>query len=143
MDRRSPGVATAPVVIANLATLCRNAGTRHFPELSGTILLLEEMDALLAREEANLRQLQLMGVFEEVTGLIIGKPEKFNAQGAPFGYDDLIEEVVGRREYPIISNFDCSHTHPMLTLAQRTHVSLTAEGEYDVSITVEEPMVAP
>jgi muramoyltetrapeptide carboxypeptidase len=113
----SPGEARAPVLVANLATLCRNAGTAHFPELAGTVLLLEEMDAPLAREEANLRQLQLAGVFDELAGLIIGKPENCNAQGAPFGYDELILEVVGPRPYPIVSGFDCGHTHPMLTLA--------------------------
>jgi muramoyltetrapeptide carboxypeptidase LdcA involved in peptidoglycan recycling len=61
-----PGEATAPVVVANLATLCRNAGTAHFPELAGTVLLLEEMDAPLAREESNLRQLQILGAFDEL-----------------------------------------------------------------------------
>jgi muramoyltetrapeptide carboxypeptidase len=137
----SPGESSAPIVIANLATLCRSAGTSHFPELAGTILLLEEMDAPLAREEAHLRQLQLVGAFGELAGLIIGKPENFHAQGAPFGYEELIQEVVGRRDYPIISNFDCSHSHPMITLAQRTRVSLCA-GE-TVSVTIDEPMVAP
>jgi muramoyltetrapeptide carboxypeptidase len=127
-------------VIANLATLCRNAGTPHFPELGGTILLLEEMDAPLNREEANLRQLHLTGAFEDLAGLIVGKPENFDAQGASFGYDDLIQEVVGRRAYPIISNFDCSHSHPMITLAQRTRVSLFADGE--VSVAIKEPMIA-
>jgi muramoyltetrapeptide carboxypeptidase len=137
----SPGNATAPLVIANLATLCRNAGTPHFPELAGVVLLVEEMDAPLAREEANLRQLQLIGAFEELAGLIVGKPERFDAQGAPFGYHDLVREVVGRRRYPVVVDFDCGHTHPMITLAQRTPISLTATDEYDVSIGIEEPMI--
>ncbi|HEV2131931.1 MAG TPA: S66 peptidase family protein [Longimicrobiaceae bacterium] len=137
----APGQASAAVVVANLATLCRNAGTPHFPELAGTILLVEEMDAPLAREEAGLRQLQLMGVFDELAGLIIGKPESFSAQGASFGYDDLVLEIVGERPYPIVSNFDCGHTHPMLTLAQMTRISLTTTDAHEVSVTVEEPMV--
>jgi muramoyltetrapeptide carboxypeptidase len=138
----SPGEASAPLVAANLATLCRNAGTPHFPELAGTILLLEEMDAPLAREEANLRHLQLMGVFDDLAGLIVGKPERFDAQGAPFGYDALLEEVVGTRGYPVVTGFDCGHTHPMITLAQWTRVTLVAAGGFDSSVTVEEPMVA-
>jgi muramoyltetrapeptide carboxypeptidase len=139
----SPGTVTAPLVIANLATLCRSAGTAHFPELAGTILLLEEMDAPLAREEANFRQLHLAGAFEALAGLILGKPESFDAQGAPFGYDELIQEVLGPRRYPIVSSFDCSHSHPMITLAQRTRISVSAGTGHDVTITVEEPMVAP
>ena len=46
------------------------------------------------------RALQLMGVFEELAGLIIGKPEHFSAQGAPFGYEELILEIIGRSWSP-------------------------------------------
>jgi muramoyltetrapeptide carboxypeptidase LdcA involved in peptidoglycan recycling len=106
------------------------------------ILLIEEMDAPLAREEANLRQLQLMGIFDRVSGLIVGKPERVEHQGAPFGYDQLILEIIGQRSYPVVSDFDCGHTHPMLTLAQWTTVTLHATSEYAVSVTIEEAMVA-
>jgi muramoyltetrapeptide carboxypeptidase len=137
-----PGEASAPVVIAHLETLCRNAGTPHFPDLADTIVLLEEVDARLARVEVHFRQLQLMGVFEALAGLIIGKPDHCSAQGAPFGYEELIMEIIGPRPYPIVTNFDCSHTHPMLTLAQQTRISLVVAEGYEVSVTVEEPMIA-
>lgn len=138
-----PGRATAPLVAANLDTLTRLAGTPYLPPLQGTILLLEEMDAPLAREEANLRHLQLMGLFDGLAGLLVGKPERFDAQGAPFGYDALVTEVVGAQAYPIVTGFDCGHTHPMLTLAQGTRVTVDARGGTEVSVILQEPMVAP
>lgn len=137
----SEGEVTAPIIVANLATLLTVAGADYFPQLKGKILLVEEMDAPLDKEERNFCQLERMGVFDEILGLIVGKPETLKTQNAPFTYDDLILENGGLRPYPIVSNFDCSHTHPMLTLAQMTPISLRAEFGKSPRIRVLERMV--
>jgi muramoyltetrapeptide carboxypeptidase len=137
-----PGVNEAPVIIANLNTLISAAGTRYFPDTRGKILLIESMSAGFATEERNLRQLQLMGVFESLAGLIIGKPEWPDPQGAKFSHNDLILEIVGEhRPYPIISEFDCGHTVPMHTLAQMTPLRIQALSGTDVSVEILEAMV--
>ncbi|MEK6706332.1 MAG: S66 peptidase family protein [Bdellovibrionota bacterium] len=138
----NPGESSAPIVVANLNTLMSSAGTTYFPKLEGKILLIEEMSAPLSLEERSLRHLERLGVFDVITGLIIGKPEVYNGEDAPFGYDDLIMEIVGRnRKYPIVSNFDCGHTNPTLTIAEMTQVSLAAKTGYQTSVTINEPMV--
>ena len=114
------GEVEAPIVVANLNTLVSIAGTRYFPDLKNCILLIEEMAAPFSREERSLRQLDLMGVFDEIKGLIIGKPEWPDSEGAPFSLDELILEIVGKRDYPIISEFDCSHTVPMHSIGQKS-----------------------
>lgn len=134
------GEAEAPIIVANLSTLLAAAGTDYFPDTSGKILLLESMSAPFSVEERDFRQLQLMEVFDEIAGLIIGKPEFLNPQGAPFTYDELIMEIVGPRKYPIISNFDCSHTVPMHTIAEMARVRLSARAG-TAAVTVLEPMV--
>jgi len=136
-----PGNAEAPIVLANLSTLISAAGTPYFPDLRGKILLVESMSAAFSTEERNLRQLQLMGVFDEIAGLLVGKPEWPDAQGAPFSHNDLILEIVGRkRKYPVVTEFDCAHTVPMLTIAQMTPMKIAAtDGE--VSVEILEPMV--
>lgn len=136
------GAASGPIVAANLNTLLTSAGTSYFPNLDGVVLMIEDAVAPIMIEERGLRQLDLMGVFDRITGLIVGKPEVYRSEGAPFSYDDLILEVVGPREYPIVSEFDCSHTCPMLTIAQMTPITLTAREGYDVEFVVERPMVA-
>lgn len=137
-----PGRVQAPVIAANLNTLTTAAGTPYFPTVDGCILLIEEMAAPFARVERNLMQLRLMGVFDRVAGLIFGKPEKWDAQGAPFDLDALLLECVGDRPYPIVSQFDLSHTGPMHTLVQHTRISLTAGRDYDVRVVLEEAMVS-
>jgi muramoyltetrapeptide carboxypeptidase len=123
------GAAEAPLLALNLNTLLSAAGTPYWPRLEGKILLLEEMDAPLMKEERSFRQLSLMGVFDQIAGLIISKPEVYSADGANFDYDTLVHEIVGPRAYPIVSQFDCGHTVPMVTIQQESRVRLTANEE--------------
>lgn len=122
----SEGIVEAPIIITNLNTLSSLAGTKYFPQLNNEILLIEEMNADFDLEERTLNQLKIMGVFDNIKGLIIGKPEVLNDKGAPFSYDELVMEVVGKRPYPIISNYDCGHTHPMHTMPQMITIKLDA-----------------
>ncbi len=136
------GEVRAPVLVANLNTLCSNAGTDVFPALDGWILVVEEMDAPMSRVERNLRQLERIGVFDRVAGLVMGKPEFFRDEGAPFSMDELLLEIVGDREMPIVSGFDCGHTHPMLTIAQGAELSLVARPG-DVQVIAHGAWVTP
>ena len=129
----SPGSIEAPILALNLNTLMSCAGTSYWPDFEGKILLLEDMEAPLSRTERSLRHLKFIGVFDQIVGLIIGKPEVYNQEGAPFGYDALFQEVIGPRKYPIISNFDCSHTVPMISIPQLSPVRLVAEENQPVT----------
>lgn len=124
------GFVEAPVVVANFNTLMSAAGTPYWPDLNGKILVLEDMWAPQSRTERHLRQLKFMGVFGQIRGLIVGKPEIYEQEDAPFGYDELVLEVVGKRDYPIVSNFDCSHTVPMISLVQLTPLKISATESF-------------
>ncbi len=137
----NPGSVTGEIVVVNLSTLMSAAGTNYFPELDGKILLIEEMSAPWSKEERSLRQLQLMGVFDKISGLIMGKAESPNYEGASFDLNDLLMEIVGDRSYPIVSEFDCSHTIPMHSIGERCQVILDAREQYDVSFTILESFV--
>ncbi len=137
-----PGRVEAPLIVANLNTLCCLMGTPWVPDLSGCVLLLETMDLDMAIEERNLRQLQLAGVFDRLAGLLIGRVE-FPDDDAPFSLDDLILEVVGPQDYPIVADLDCCHTKPMLTLAQRVPVRVVAPRAGPALLTLLGPMVRP
>ncbi len=137
----NPGETTGEILVCNLNTLISAAGTEYFPDVEGRILLIEEMAAPYSKEERSLTQLKLMGVFDKITGLIVGKPEMPNPEGAPFDMNDLIMEVVGERDYPIVSEFDLSHTCPMHSLGQLAHIKLVAKEGFDVHFEVLKAMV--
>ncbi len=137
-----PGVVEGRLIVTNLSTLCSNAGTPHFPDLDGKILLIETMSGTAATEERLLRQLERIGVFHTIRGLIVGKPEDYRPSGEPFSQDDLLLEIIGSNPgYPVITEFDLSHTNPMLTLAEDCLIRLESRDGYDVSVAVLEPMV--
>jgi muramoyltetrapeptide carboxypeptidase LdcA involved in peptidoglycan recycling len=125
------GAVTAPIFAYNLNTLLALAGTEYFPELKGCILCIEQMDTDMAKEERQLNQLKLMGVLDELEGLIISKPEKFLSLNATFSYDELVLEILEgtQKQFPIVTNFDCGHTHPMLTIVQGVKCKLSVEEE--------------
>ncbi|MDG0817197.1 S66 peptidase family protein [Bdellovibrio svalbardensis] len=129
----TPGSVEAPILALNLNTLMSSAGTSFWPDFSRKVLLLEDMEAPLSRTERSLQQLKLIGVFDQISGLVIGKPEVYNQEGAPFNYEDLFQEIIGPRRYPIIYNFDCSHTVPMISVPQLSPIRLVAEKDHSVT----------
>jgi len=120
------GNITGEVLIFNISTLVSLLASDFIPNLEDKILVLEEMDATIFIEERNLNSLKLAGVFDIIKGLIFSKPEIYNDNKSNIAYEELIKEVVGQRDYPIIYNFDCGHTSPSLSLPQRSTLSLKA-----------------
>ena len=118
------GDITAPLVAFNLSTLVASAGTPEWPDLVGRILLIEEMACPMSRFERSLRQLERIGVFDQIEALLVGKPEDPNAEGAPFDRDELLKEILGDRlsKLPVMTEVDCGHTVPMITLPQEVRV---------------------
>jgi muramoyltetrapeptide carboxypeptidase LdcA involved in peptidoglycan recycling len=99
------------------------------------------MDASQSRNERSFRQLQLMGAFDQIAGLILAKSENFIVNDALFCYEELFMEVVGRRAYPIVSHFDCGHALPMITIPQGIPVRLKAEAGSPVELHILERAV--
>jgi muramoyltetrapeptide carboxypeptidase LdcA involved in peptidoglycan recycling len=127
-----------------LQTLLAAAGTPYFPDVAGRILVVEEGAASRSIEERSFRQLERMGALDVIAGLIVGRPERFDDHGVPFDHDELILKIAGTHgRYPIVTRFDCGHTHPQLTLAEMTEVSVLAREGLDARVVIEDPMVEP
>jgi muramoyltetrapeptide carboxypeptidase LdcA involved in peptidoglycan recycling len=121
-----PGKAKGRIYCYNLNTLLSLAGTAYFPSLDGVILCLEQMNTSMANEEKQLTQLKQMGIFDKIKALIISKPENFDGDSV-ITYQELIAEIIpAKTKFPVILNFDCGHTHPMLTIAQGVNCELLA-----------------
>ena len=97
----------------NLASLVSLLGTPYFPDLSGKILILEETNEKLYRLERLFTQLALAGIFERVSGLVIGDlcglpPEEYLSilkeilpPDLPTGYAFKIGHFPESRAFPI------------------------------------------
>lgn len=121
------GKASGRLLVANLNTLSGIFGTEYMPEIQqGDILLLEDSFKDAAHTERSTSHLLLAGVFDRIGGLVIGKHEHFDDQGSGRTCYDVMMEVIGKRNYPILAQYDCAHTHPMITLTMASQVTLDA-----------------
>lgn len=68
-------------------------------------------------------------MFDKIGGLILGKHEKFDDQGSKRKPYEILKEVMGEVNFPVLAEFDCCHTHPMLTMPIGAVVKLDANNQ--------------
>lgn len=133
------GQATGRLIGGNLNTMQGIWGSPYMPTIEkGDILLIEDSLKDAATIERSFNLLKLNGVFDRIGGLILGKHELFNDNGSGRKPYDILKEVIGDLTFPILAEFDCCHTHPMLTLPIGTWVTLDATNQ---TVTLVSPFI--
>lgn len=114
----------------NLNTMQGIWGSGYMPEiLPGDILLIEDSLKDAADIERSFSLLKISGVFDRIGGLILGKHEKFDDLGTGRKPHEILQEVMGEIDFPVLAEFDCCHTHPMLTLPIGCRMELDADAQ--------------
>ena len=70
--------------------------------------------------------LKVSGVFNKIGGLIIGKHIDFNNRKTERKHYEILQEVMGEVKFPVLVDFDCSHSIPMLTIPIGCKIKLDA-----------------
>ena len=126
----NPGKVRGRLIGGNLNTMLGIWGTPFMPEIQkGDILFIEDSLLDAADQERSFAHLKLAGIFDRVGGLILGKHEQFDDQGTGRRPCDILMEVMGKVSFPVMADFDCCHTHPMLTLPIGCEVKLDADRQ--------------
>ncbi|WP_348687298.1 S66 family peptidase [Aeromonas bestiarum] len=124
------GKVRGRLIGGNLNTLAGIWGSPYMPAIQqGDILLLEDSLHLAETVERSFAHLKLCGVFDRIGALVLGKHELFNQQGSGKRPLDILLEVVGEPAFPILAEFDCAHTHPMLTLPLGIEAELDLDAQ--------------
>ncbi|MBQ0126245.1 MAG: LD-carboxypeptidase, partial [Clostridiales bacterium] len=132
------GKCRGRLIGGNLNTMEGFFGTPYMPKIKrGDVLLIEDSLKDACTIERSFSLLELAGVFDKVGGIILGKHELFDDNGTGRRPVDILLEVIGDRNIPILADFDCCHTHPMHTLPIGCEVILDA-GEKRLTL-VESP----
>nr|WP_211205199.1 hypothetical protein [Streptococcus didelphis] len=97
---------------------------------TGDILLIEDSMKNPAIIKRSFALLKISGVFNRLGGLILGKHEGFDDLGTNKKTYQILEEVMGNVSFPVLAKFDCSHTHPMLTVPIGSLVTLNRHLPY-------------
>lgn len=119
------GISSGRLIGGNLNTMGGFFGTEYMPTIEeGDILLIEDSlkDAMTIERSFSL--LKLAGVFDRVGGVILGKHEKFDDNGTGRKPYEILMEVMGDTDIPVLADFDCCHTHLMLTLPVGCRIKL-------------------
>lgn len=126
----TPGVCQGRLIGGNLNTMEGFFGTEYMPEIKeGDILFIEDSLKDASTIERSFSLLKLAGVFDKVGGIILGKHEKFDDNGTGRKPYEILLEVLGDTKLPLLADFDCCHTHPMLTLPIGCEVRLDVNNK--------------
>lgn len=120
-----PGICKGRLIGGNLNTMEGFWGTEYMPEIkNGDILFIEDSLKDACTIERSFSLLKLAGVFEKISGIILGKHEKFDDNRTGKKPHEILLEVLDGCQIPFLAEFDCCHTHPMFTLPIGCEVEL-------------------
>ena len=95
----------------------------------GDILFIEDSSKDAATIERSFSFLKINGVFDKISGIILGKHEQFDDCGTNRKPFEILLEVLQNQRIPFLADFDCCHTHPMITMPIGVQVELDATNK--------------
>ena len=126
-----PGIAMGPLWGGNMTLLINRLGTSDSLDTDGVILFLEDLDEYLYSFERMLVQMRTARMLDHIAGLIIGELHEFKDQDVAFerNTDEIVMDICGDLEIPIVSNFPCGHGTYQATLPISIPVELYAKQQ--------------
>jgi muramoyltetrapeptide carboxypeptidase LdcA involved in peptidoglycan recycling len=122
------GTAEGPLVGGCLETICWHLkGSTEWLDLEGCILFLETSEEAPspATVDAYLTDLELLGVFDDVSGLVMGRPAFYKEEDVSVLWD-VVTQRTAAAALPALANLDIGHTDPLLTLPMGARAELDA-----------------
>ena len=96
------------VVGGNIRCFLKLAGTEYMPDLEGKILLLEGFSGDVAKMETYLCQLQQIGAFDKIAGIILGTFTEMEREKYMPDIETLVKNIV-RDDVPIAKTENIGH----------------------------------
>jgi muramoyltetrapeptide carboxypeptidase len=134
--------AEGPLWGGNMCLLINQLGTPDQLDTDGAILFIEDIDEYLYAFDRMLVHMKKAGMFENIKGLIIGELVDMKDDDDPFGKstDEIVMDVCGDLDIPIISNFPCGHGIYQATLPISIPVQLDANSDSPSLTFLESPV---
>ena len=129
------GVAEGPLVGGNLSLLAALIGTRHFPDLDGAILFLEDVGEDLYRIDRMLAHLRMVGSLDRLAGVVLGQfTEMKRATGdGALGFDEVLSTYFEPLGIPVAYGFPVGHVDDQWTVPIGVRARLDAgAGELEI-----------
>jgi muramoyltetrapeptide carboxypeptidase len=136
------GKAIGPLWGGNMCLLVNRLGTKNQLNTDGVILFIEDVDENLYAFDRMLFHMKEAGMFENIRGLIVGELTEMKDEIIPFGKttDEIILDVCGDLNIPIVTNFPCGHGNYQATLPISLPVELRADNNFCELLFLESPV---
>ena len=126
-----PGRARGPILGGCLESLCWHVkGSPEWPELDGCVLLLELSEEAPSPAEvaSYLTDFRRLGVMDQICGLVFSRPINYRAEDVQVLWN-VVRAATDGLGIPVLVNFDCGHSDPMLTVPLGVEVQLDTAAD--------------
>jgi muramoyltetrapeptide carboxypeptidase len=131
-----PGRATGPLLGGNLCLLAASVGTPDLPDLTGAVLLVEDVQEPPYKVDRMLTQLRRAGALAGVAGVAVGQFTRCT-DGWATTVAEVLTERLGDLGVPVLGGFPVGHGQGQLTVPLGTPATLdTATGTLTVASAV-------
>lgn len=130
-ERWRGGRAEGPIIGAMLNRIIRvqASGFSVAPErFDGAILFWEEAWAASSRIWQELHVLRTAGILDRIGGMVVGAGLDLTFEGGPDDLRDIVLDVLGDRDIPVIGNVELGHTGPNLPMPLGVRAALDADA---------------
>jgi len=125
----SKGKSSGILLGGNLRVFNSLLGTPYFPDMHNKILILEDVGEAPFQIDNMFMQLKLNGVFNQISGLILGDFSRLGNQKDEKMLDLIIKEYFSHLPYPVVRFKKYSHekNHAVIPLGGMVHLD-SAKG---------------
>ena len=125
------GEATGILMGGNLSILYSLTGTKYFDIPENCILFIEDLDEYLYHVDRMMMNFKLSGVFDKISGLIIGGMSEMNDNIIPFGKnaEEIIQDYVVGLKIPVAFNFPAGHIEKNFPLVLGSQIKLNVSDK--------------
>lgn len=121
------GRANGRLLGGNLWSLQSLIGTPYEPDWEGSILFWEDIAKEPKRLDAMLMHLKLAGVFEKISGMVIGELVLCETKEDSLSIEEIILEITQEYNFPILHGVRLGHTAEKITLPVGGAASLNSD----------------
>jgi muramoyltetrapeptide carboxypeptidase len=136
------GRAQGPLIGGLLNRLIKVQATPYAlgPErFDGAILFWEEVDTSTAAVWNDLHALRYAGVLDRIAGMVVGAPFEVKlTEGGPDTLREVVLDVLGERDIPVLGNVDVGHNPPNVPMPLGVRAEVDADA---VTLSLLEPAV--
>lgn len=118
------------VIGGNLSVLYSLLGSSTFPDLTGKVLFLEDLDEYLYHLDRMMMGLKRAGKLQGLAGLLVGGLTQMNDNAVAFGRtaEQILFEAVGEYPYPVVFGMPAGHQALNLALVMGGPLDLQRAG---------------